>query len=549
MSIKTNFLKISTASLVVFAAFPFFAKAACISNPVVSGDWNGDKTSEISLFSSAKAIWSLDLNNNFLWDELPSDSSFKFGSAKDIPISGDWDGDGIDTIGLFRPSTKTWYLKSANNSSSSRTTFVWGSSTDKPIVGDWDGDGKDTIGFFRPSTATFYLKNNNDAATNAYSKFIFGKTTDKPLVGDWNGDEKTEIGVSRSSNTWLLDFNGNGKLDSDAGDKTYNGFRPEFADSCSESLGPEISVGLWFTTRSGSQSSPFKITANKQYNIKNSSGIVVAKIPAGTNTYVSYDDNDKLKITGSIATTVVGSFVTFDATDNDNSTMIFDVNRPNSTFDQYRGKFRVKFTKYDDNGGGTIGDSERQLWAINIIPMEQYVWGMGEITGTGAMEYNKVMTTSFRTYGYYKLQHSTAYLNRGFIVNATPGNQLYYGYDWETSHLRIKEGAQATRGKIVTHPQSIFKSDVAITPYSSWTDGKTRSFQERWGSKNYPWCQSVSDSHGKHPTMTTSQLVAAGNHMVGLSAHGALDLATNHAWDWQRILKYYYTGINITAIY
>ncbi|HBP01254.1 MAG: hypothetical protein UY41_C0042G0003 [Candidatus Moranbacteria bacterium GW2011_GWE1_49_15] len=314
-------------------------------------------------------------------------------------------------------------------------------------------------------------------------------------------------------------------------------------------VGPEISVGLWSKTRRGSQDSPFRIRANKPYNIKNSNGDVVAQIPASTDTYVSYDDNDKLKVTGSVSKTVVGPFVTFDAADGNNLDMVFDVNTPVAGLDQYRGKFRVKFTKFDDNKNGTISDSERQIWAINLLPMEHYVWGMGEITGTGAIEYNKVMTTSFRTYGYYKLHHGTAYLNRGFIVNATPGNQLYYGYEWEVSHSRIKTAAESTRGKIVTHPQSAFHGDVAITPYSSWTDGRTRSFQERWGSTSYPWCQSVSDPYGKHATMNTTELEAAGNHMVGLSAHGALNLATDHDWDWEKILKYYYTGINITAIY
>lgn len=181
--------------------------------------------------------------------------------------------------------------------------------------------------------------------------------------------------------------------------------------------------------------------------------------------------------------------------------------------------------------------------------MEQYVWGMGEIQGTGPMEYNKVMTTSFRTYGYFWLYESIVNLPY-FIVNATPGNQLYKGYDYEVTHPRIKEAAQMTRGNILTSPQSEFKDKVAITPYSSWTDGRTRSFQERWGGTSYPWCKSVADPYGKNTTMTTAQLEAAGNHMVGLSANGALKLAgTSYNWNWDRILKYYFTGVSLTQIY
>jgi stage II sporulation protein D len=180
-----------------------------------------------------------------------------------------------------------------------------------------------------------------------------------------------------------------------------------------------------------------------------------------------------------------------------------------------------------------------------MVPLEQYVWGMGEITGTGPMEYNRVMTTLFRTYGYWKIQHSTQHLAKGFIVDATPGNQLYYGYDYEQQYPRIKEAAQDTRGKIVK-----YDGDVALTPYSSWTDGRTRSFEEHWGSDDYPWCQSVDDPYGEHPDLSTQELFDSGNHMVGLSAHGALELAgDDHNWGWKRLIDYYYEGVNIKEEY
>ena len=189
-------------------------------------------------------------------------------------------------------------------------------------------------------------------------------------------------------------------------------------------------------------------------------------------------------------------------------------------------------------------DEKDKVWVINFLPLEHYVWGMGEITGTGDNDYNRVMTVSFRTYGYWKIKFSTKYAVEGFKVDATPGNQLYYGYDWEKTHLTIRDAAIETRGRI-----AMYGERIAITPYSSWTDGRTRSWEERWGSTNYPWCQSVADPYGKHPTKSTSQLQSEGNHMVGLSAHGALNLADEHNWDWDRIMKYYYTGISLDSVY
>jgi len=52
------------------------------------------------------------------------------------------------------------------------------------VVGDWDGNGTDTIGVFR--NGVFYLRNSN---TNGFADlaFTYGQPGDVPVVGDWNG--------------------------------------------------------------------------------------------------------------------------------------------------------------------------------------------------------------------------------------------------------------------------------------------------------------------------------------------------------------------------
>jgi peptidoglycan hydrolase-like amidase len=297
--------------------------------------------------------------------------------------------------------------------------------------------------------------------------------------------------------------------------------------------GPNITIGLHAYPKNVLKNTSFKIDAQRDYIIKDKDKSIIASVQAGEQTKVKYDSDGNLIIYNSVDDIIVSNEVVFEAVDGIDSTMIFDIHKPESSFDEYRGKIKLR---YDDDSN--------MIWVINELPLEQYIWGMGEITGTGPMEYNKVMTTAYRTYGYWKILYSTKYAREGFKVNATPGNQLYYGYEWEQTYPRIREGAEATRGKIVKH-----EDDVALTPYSSWTDGHTRSFEDRWGSTLYPWCQSVNDSYGKHPTKSTQELFSTGNHMVGISAHGALNLANEHGWDWERIMKHYLTNVIITSIY
>ncbi|MCU0633045.1 MAG: PKD domain-containing protein, partial [Methanolinea sp.] len=67
-------------------------------------------------------------------------------------------------IGLWRPSTRMWYLDYDNNGGSDYRV-VWGESTDISVTGDWDGDGKDEIGLWRPSTRMWYLDYDNNGGS------------------------------------------------------------------------------------------------------------------------------------------------------------------------------------------------------------------------------------------------------------------------------------------------------------------------------------------------------------------------------------------------
>lgn len=310
-------------------------------------------------------------------------------------------------------------------------------------------------------------------------------------------------------------------------------------------LGPLIAIGLHEYTESTLENESFRLRSEKDYVVKNKNGTVITTIPANAETRVKYlnDSDHTFRIYNSIPEITATDEITFESADGNQHNIIFNIDQPDLQYTQYRGKIKLRYSN---------NNSKKRIWVINQLPLEHYIWGMGEITGTGPMEYNKVMTTAYRTYGYWKILYSTAYAVEGFDVNATPGNQLYRGYEWEKRYPRIRQAAETTRGKIVKHG-----SDIALTPYSSWTDGRTRSFEERWGSKLYPWCQSVSDPYGDYngdywdnsTQKSTNTLIAEGNHMVGISAHGALSLANDEGWQWDKILKYYLDDITITNIY
>ncbi|MEE9474027.1 MAG: hypothetical protein V3V82_08585 [Acidimicrobiia bacterium] len=63
----------------------------------------------------------------------------------DTPLLGDWNGDGIDTVAMFRPDSGKIYLRNSNWFAPTETEFFFGMGGDIPLAGDWDGGGYDTF--------------------------------------------------------------------------------------------------------------------------------------------------------------------------------------------------------------------------------------------------------------------------------------------------------------------------------------------------------------------------------------------------------------------
>lgn len=138
----------------------------------------------------------------------------------DEPLVGDWDGDGTQTIGVFRTDTpagtNTFFLRNSNNPGVGDIVIESiGAAGDLPIVGDWNGNGTTTVGLFRPNSPpgsnTFFLWNSNSNPPGPPDIIIegLGAAGDLPIAGDWDGNGTTTIGLFRpnepaGTNTFFL---------------------------------------------------------------------------------------------------------------------------------------------------------------------------------------------------------------------------------------------------------------------------------------------------------------------------------------------------------
>jgi hypothetical protein len=163
--------------------------------PVV-GDWDGDGTQTVGVVRPNQAR---DSNHFLLYNDRDDILDFWYGRYGDRLLVGDWDGDGTWTPAAVRAGQ--WSLRNSNSGGGADQTIQYGRSGDRYLVGDWDGDGDFTPAVQR--AGTFWFR--NSAGTGpAEFRLRFGRTTDHGFAGDWNGNGTWTPGLLRGGTRWLL---------------------------------------------------------------------------------------------------------------------------------------------------------------------------------------------------------------------------------------------------------------------------------------------------------------------------------------------------------
>jgi hypothetical protein len=152
------------------------------------GDWDCDGDDTPGLYRQKDGFAYLRNSNT----EGVADIRFFFGNPSDVPLAGDFDGDGCDTLSIYRPGEQRFYIinelgENEGGLGDADFSFEFGDPGDQPVVGDWDGDGIDEVGLHRESTGFFYWRNTLDTGV-ADGEIFFGDPGDLFLAFDWDGD-------------------------------------------------------------------------------------------------------------------------------------------------------------------------------------------------------------------------------------------------------------------------------------------------------------------------------------------------------------------------
>jgi FG-GAP-like repeat len=122
----------------------------------------------------------------------------------DVPVPGEYDGDGVPDVAVFRTTTGEWFIA---QSSGGARVVPWGWLGDIPVPADFDGDRRTDVAVFRPSTAQWFIikSSNNTGSVQTFGAASGLGLKDGPLAGDYDRDGRADLGIYRfTTGEWFI---------------------------------------------------------------------------------------------------------------------------------------------------------------------------------------------------------------------------------------------------------------------------------------------------------------------------------------------------------
>ena len=146
---------------------------------VADGDYDGDGISEVTIFREATGMWA-----------VRGGDRVYFGAEGDDLVAADYDGDGSAEVAVFRGESGLWAIRDL-------TRVYYGLAGDVAIPGDYDGDGTAEIAVFRNESGLW--------AVRGLTRWYFGARYDRPVPGNYDVSGSVRPAIYRpASGLWAV---------------------------------------------------------------------------------------------------------------------------------------------------------------------------------------------------------------------------------------------------------------------------------------------------------------------------------------------------------
>ncbi len=180
------------------------------NEPQLTGDVDGNGTTDLITFDPSRGAWTVScaqtctLSPGGIW-------LTGFGDAAQLPLLGDWNGDGKTDIAIFK--TESWgghwqFATSTGTAFQLNTIVSQAVGRGIPLTGDFNGDGLTDIGTDDNGTWSVALAQGTWFQTAGSFSRLWGSGGDTPLTGDFNGDGLTDIAIGQGGTVQVALSNG-----------------------------------------------------------------------------------------------------------------------------------------------------------------------------------------------------------------------------------------------------------------------------------------------------------------------------------------------------
>ncbi|HIG65438.1 MAG TPA: hypothetical protein EYQ43_07780 [Methyloprofundus sp.] len=185
-----------------------------------TGYWTENTTAGVGFYFPDRALFQL--KNDIFEHQATDDILFVFGpnTKQWQPIAGDWNSDGVATIGLYDKERAKFFLQNQHKGDiKADIEFNFGPRNSNliPLAGDWNGDGQCTVGLYDVEQGIAMLQNQHRGGVRPDIRFkIIGAQTHwQPIVGDWGkeGVDSLAFWDANTQQVHLKYANSNGGID------------------------------------------------------------------------------------------------------------------------------------------------------------------------------------------------------------------------------------------------------------------------------------------------------------------------------------------------
>ena len=160
----------------------------------IGSDFDGDAGADVASYKS-NGDWTLRRSSA----GFASSALQHLGGPGAVPVPGDYDGDGIQDIAVYRVDTGSWTILKSSSNFTATLTVNWGGTGFTAVPGDYDGDGRTDPAVYVPATGVWAVLKSSSGYTAAMN-LNWGGAGFTPIPGqDFDGDAVSDVAVYRAA--------------------------------------------------------------------------------------------------------------------------------------------------------------------------------------------------------------------------------------------------------------------------------------------------------------------------------------------------------------